>query len=136
MIIKWLKHGEGEVKRAINYLLNELNHRKEKRDEVVLLRGDPSLLATLGDILKKEGKKNIYRSCVISFHPKDQDKLNSKILEKVLNEFEKCMVAYAGVPPDRIPYIAVYHKEGNNSHIHVIALRMDIETGKDSFNPL
>ena len=134
MIIKWLKHGEGKVKRAIDYLLNELNHRKEKRDEVVLLRGDPSLLITLGDILKKEGKKNIYRSAVIGFHPDDQKKLNTEVLEDVLNEFEKCMVAYAGVPPDRIPYIAVYHREGNNTHIHIVVIRTDLETGKD-INP-
>ena len=134
MVIKWLKHGEGKVKRAIDYLLNELNHRKEKRDEVVLLRGDPSLLIPLGDILRKEGKKNIYRSAVIGFHPEDQNKLTPEVLEDVLDEFEKCMVAYAGVPADRIPYIAVYHREGNNTHIHIVVIRTDLETGKD-INP-
>jgi len=134
MTIKWLKHGKNEVDHAIRYILKELNHKKEKRDEVILLRGDPQLLKTLGKVLKAEKRKNIYSSCVIGFHPKDQSKLNLKTLNEILIEFEKCMSAYAGVTPDRIPYIAVYHREGNNSHIHVIVLRMDLETGK-SINP-
>jgi len=132
MIVKWLRHGTGDVERAVEYLMNTFNHKKEKRERVTLLRGDPTLLAELGKEMKRMGKKWIYSSAVISFHP--EDNIDEKVLQEILDEFERCMCAYTGVDPSRLCYVAVFHQENNNRHIHVVVLRMDLETGK-SVNP-
>jgi len=132
MIVSWLRYGTGDVKRAVEYLMDKFNHRKEKRDRITLLRGEPKFLTELGEEMKKSGKKWIYSSAVISFHPEDY--INEQVIEGVLNEFERCMSAYTGVDPSRLCYMAVYHQENHNRHMHVVVLRMDLETGK-SVNP-
>ena len=48
---------------------------------------------------------------------------------RVVAEFEK--TAWAGLEPDRYTWAAVQHREaGGGVHVHVLAARVDLETGK------
>ena len=48
---------------------------------------------------------------------------------RVVDEFEK--TAWAGLEPDRYAWAAVQHREaGGGIHVHVLAARCDLETGK------
>ena len=66
-------------------------------------------------------------------------------IERTLDEFEK--TAWAGLDPDRYAWSAVLHRENNGGvHVHVLAARCDLETGRSlniappgwqkSFDPL
>ena len=50
-------------------------------------------------------------------------------IDRVLDEFEK--TAWAGLEPDRYAWAAVQHSEAAGGvHVHVLAARCDLETGK------
>jgi len=102
MHIKFLKHGTGSIKKAVDYLTRQRDHKNEKRPQVRVLRGNPSLIKKLEPALKNKYK---YSSAVIAFAPSDQ--LTNRQKNEVLNEFER--VAFAGleknVAPDEITTI-------------------------------
>jgi hypothetical protein len=135
MIVKWLNKSKN-VKSAVEYVLSEVNSKNQEREELRVLRGDPELLLEVAREIKR---KHVYSSAVIAFHP--DEVVTNEVIEDVLDSFEKVMGAYAGVADprtdegrERLCWVAVWHKEGDNRHVHVIALRHDLKTGL-SVNP-
>ena len=119
MHIKFLDVGTGEAKSAERYLLQSHDHKGEVRPEVRVLRGNPSQVTAVADSLDF---KHRYRSAVIAFHKDDQpteDQIN-----ELLDKFEQ--VAFAGLDSDQYCYYAVSHGD----HIHIIAPRVELTTGK------
>ena len=89
-----------------------------------MLRGNPHQVADVADALQFEHK---YTSGVIAWAP--QDNPSEAQIGRVVDEFEK--TAWAGLEPDRYAWAAVQHREaGGGVHVHVLAARCDLETGK------
>ena len=137
MMIKFLARGTGSAAAAANYLTREQNlapeqdqdqdqdREQEKNPEKVeVLRGNPHQVAAVADTLQFEHK---YTSGVIAWAP--EDKPSDAQIGRVVDEFEK--TAWAGLEPDRYTWAAVQHREaGGGVHVHVLAARVDLETGK------
>ena len=135
MMIKFLARGTGSA--AADYLTREQNLSPEQdqdqdqdRDpeknpeEVKVLRGNPHQVADVADTLEFEHK---YTSGVIAWAP--EDKPSDAQIGRVVDEFEK--TAWAGLEPDRYAWAAVQHREaGGGVHVHVLAARCDLATGK------
>jgi len=117
--IKFLKHGKGSIKKAVDYLMRERDHKNEKRPQVRVLKGNPNLMKKLEPALKNKHK---YRSAVIAFAPEDQP--TDEQISEVLAEFER--VAFAGLEKNQYSFLAVDHGD----HIHIIAPRIELTTGK------
>ena len=49
MMIKFLRHGSGCVRAAVNYLVRQNDHKNELRAEVKVLRGDPQQFAAVAE---------------------------------------------------------------------------------------
>ena len=95
-----------------------------ERADVAVLRGDPDQVAAAADALEFEQK---YTSAVIAWAPEDQP--SDTEIDRVLDEFED--TAWPGLAPDRYAWTAVRHREaGRGVHVHVVAARCDLETGK------
>jgi len=122
MHIKFLKHGTGSTAKAVDYLMRTHDHKGEVREVINVLRGNPNIVAELGEGLKFKHK---YRSAVIAWHK--SDKPTAEQMQEVLDDFEK--LAYAGLEGDQYSYLAVQH----DNHIHIIAPRVELRTGK-SYN--
>jgi len=135
MHIKFTRHGQGSTRRAVNYLLADRDNKGNIRPKVEVLRGSPDIVAQMGDSL---AFKYRYRSMVISWH--DADRPTDEQKAEVLDEIER--LAFAGMQPDQYHYMAVDHDD----HVHVIALRVELSTGKshniappgwhDAYDPL
>ena len=81
-------------------------------------------MGAVADALKFVHK---YTSGVIAWAPEDRP--TDAEIEAVLDKFEK--TAWAGLEPDRYAWTAVEHRErGGGVHVHVLAARYDLETGK------
>lgn len=127
MLLKILRHGTGSGRKAADYLLSECDHSGSRRASVETLRGDPLLLGHLIDSLRFEHR---YTSVVIAWHHKD--KPSTRQIDEVLSLFEH--VARSGLRRDRFGYCAVLHGDAvGGVHIHILAARVDLTTGK-SFN--
>ena len=137
MMIKFLARGTGSAAAAADYLTREQNLSPEQKqdqdqdpepeknpEELKVLRGNPHQVAEVADALEFEHK---YTSGVIAWAP--EDKPSDAQIGRVLDEFEK--TAWAGLEPDRYTWAAVQHREaGGGVHVHVLAARCDLETGK------
>ena len=124
MHIKFIARGRGSARAAIDYLLGERDAAGKTRDGVEVLRGDPAVVAAVADSLNFNHK---YTSGVIAWAPEDRP--TRAQIEAVLDKFEK--TAWAGLEPDRYAWTAVEHRErGGGVHVHVLAARCDLETGK------
>ena len=124
MHIKFIARGTGSARAAVDYLLGERDAAGNLRDGVEVLRGDPGQVAAVADALDFEHK---YTSGVIAWAPEDNP--TDAQIEAVLDRFEK--TAWAGLEPDRYAWTAVEHRErGGGVHVHVLAARCDLETGK------
>ena len=119
MHIKFINRGTGSTKSAVKYLLAKKDHKGKERPVVRVMHGDPDFIADLGDSLDF---KHRYRSAVISWHP--DDKVTDEQKREVLEAFER--YAYAGLDPSRYAFLAVDHGD----HIHIIAPRVELTTGK------
>lgn len=126
---KFTKHGKasargGACAKAIDYLLGELDHKGEKRPDIQVLRGDPYGVAAVSDTLDFS---RTYTSAVISWAPEEAP--TDAEMSAVLDDWEK--LAFSGLEPDRYAFTAVMHgEEGGGGHIHIIAARVDLVTGK------
>lgn len=128
MHIKFLKHGQGDARKATAYVLAERDHQGIERAGVEVLRGDPHQVAQVANSLNFTHR---YRSAVIAWAPEDKPSVEQ--IQLTLNQFES--LAFAGLEPDRYSWCAVQHTEQNGAiHLHILAARVDLETGK-SFNP-
>ena len=124
MHVKFIARGTGSARAAAQYLLGERDAAGKLRDGVEVRRGDPDMVAAVADALKFEHKDT---SGVIAWAPEDRP--TDVQIEAVLDKFEK--TAWAGLEPDRYTWTAVEHREqGGGVHVHVLAARCDLETGK------
>ena len=124
MHIKFIARGTGSAKAAVDYVLGERDAAGKLREGVEVLRGDPDMVAEVADSLEFAHK---YTSGVIAWAPEDRP--TDAQIEAVLDKFEQ--TAWAGLEPDRYSWTAVEHRErGGGVHVHVLAARCDLETGK------
>ncbi len=124
MLVKFLARGTGSVQAAVDYLTRELDSQGEVRDDVTVLRGDPDQVAAAADALAFDHK---YTAGVIAWAPEDQP--SDQAIDRVLDAFEQ--TAWAGLDPDRYAWAAVRHRDADGGvHVHVLAARCDLETGK------
>ena len=124
MHVKFIARGTGSARAAAKYLLGERDAAGNVRDGIEVRRGDPDRVAAVADALAFEHK---YTSGVIAWAPEDRP--TDAQIEAVLDRFEK--TAWAGLEPDRYAWTAVEHRErGGGVHVHVLAARCDLETGK------
>ena len=123
MLIKF-SGGRASAGRAAAYLTGELDSQGEEREAVIVLRGDPELVAAVADGLEFA---HTYTSGVLAWAPEDQP--TAAHISAVLDEFEA--TAWAGLDPDRYAWTAVQHDEPEGGvHVHILAARVDLETGK------
>ena len=124
MLIKFLARGTGSARAAADYLLGGRDAAGKPREGVEVLRGNPHQVAAVADALAFEHK---YTSGVIAWAPEDAP--TDDQIGEVLDEFER--TAWAGLEPDRYAWAAVLHRErGGGAHVHVLAARCDLETGR------
>ena len=124
MHLKFLAHGTGSARAAAKYLLGERDAAGKPREGVEVLRGDPNEVAAVAYSLEFEHR---YTSGVIAWAPEDQP--TDEQIGAVLDAFED--TAWAGLEPDRYAWAAVLHRErGGGAHVHVLAARCDLETGR------
>ena len=124
MLIKFLARGTGSAGAAARYLLGERDAAGKLREGVEVLRGNPDMVAAVADTLAFEHR---YTSGVIAWAPEDRP--TDEQIEAVLHAFEK--TAWAGLERDRYAWTAVLHREhGGGAHVHVLAARCDLETGR------
>ena len=124
MHVKFIARGTGSAAAAVDYLLGERDAAGELREGVDVLRGDPEMVAAVADTLEFEHK---YTAGVIAWAPEDRP--TDAQIEAVLDKFEQ--TAWAGLEPDRYSWTAVEHRErGGGVHVHVLAARCDLETGR------
>ena len=128
MLIKFLRHGRGSGRSAVNYLMGPKDHTGQVRPGIEVLRGDPELVGAVADSLTF---RNRYSSGVIAWAPED-DPTDAQI-EAVLDDFER--VAFAGLASNQYCWSAVLHREeGAGIHVHVVVPRVKLQSGKH-FNP-
>ncbi len=124
MHIKFMAHGTGSGSAAASYLMAEKDHKGEKREAVEVLRGNPEEVGKLIDSLHFVQR---YTSGVIAFAP--DDKPTREDVDKLLIEFEK--TAFAGLEGNQYSWAAVRHDEPEGGcHVHVIAARVELQSGK------
>ncbi|MYF06206.1 MAG: relaxase/mobilization nuclease domain-containing protein [Holophagales bacterium] len=124
MLITFAKHGQGSASAAADYLLADRDHVGKERAEVTVLRGDPHQVAQVADSLDFEHR---YRSAVIAWAPEDDP--TDREIEETLDQFE--YVSWSGLEPDRYAWSAVLHRDDDGgAHVHVLAARVELETGK------
>jgi len=122
--IKFLDHGKGSAAHASAYLLDRFDHRGNVRAGVQVLRGDTT---TFNAICHASPHLWKYTSGVIAWS-KDDDPTYAQIME-VLKDFEEH--AFAGLEQSQYHLFAVLHTDDDGSkHIHVLAPRLDIQSGK------
>ena len=91
---------------------------------MAVLRGDPDNVAAVADALEFDHK---YTSGVIAWAPENQP--SDQDIDRVLDEVEQ--TAWAGLAPDHYAWAAVRHRDADGGvHVHVLAARCDLETGK------
>jgi hypothetical protein len=122
--IKFLDHGKGSAAHASAYVLDKFDHLGNVRAGVEVLRGDATTFNAVCDASPHLWK---YTSGVIAWS-KDDAPTNEQIQE-VLNDFEEH--AFSGLDPSQYHLFAVLHTDDDGSkHIHVLAPRLDIQSGK------
>ena len=123
MMFKFHKTGASGGATA-DYLEDEKDHKGRARAGVEVLRGDPKLVGAIADSLDF---KHRHTSAVIAWAP--EDKPTREEINDVLDDFEH--LAWAGLEPDRYAWSAVRHDEPEGGvHVHILAARVDLETGK------
>ena len=129
MMVKFLAHGTGSAAAAAAYLLGEGHHEKDPDpdqapEEITVLRGNPGQVTAVADALAFEHR---YTSGLFAWAPEDAP--SDRQISRVLDEFEK--TAWAGLEPDRYAWAAVQHRNaGGGVHVHILAARCDLATGK------
>ena len=122
--IKFLNHGKGSAAHASAYVLDKLDHLGNVRAGVEVLRGDATTFNAVCDASPHLWK---YTSGVIAWSKEDNP--TNEQIQEVLNDFEKH--AFSGLDPSQYHLFAVLHTDDDGSkHIHVLAPRLDIQSGK------
>ena len=122
--IKFLNHGKGSAAHASAYVLDELDHLGNVRAGVEVLRGDATTFNAVCDASPHLWK---YTSGVIAWSKEDSP--TDEQIKEVLDQFEKH--AFSGLDSSQYHLFAVLHTDDDGSkHIHVLAPRLDIQSGK------
>ena len=122
--IKFLDHGKGSAAHASAYVLDKFDHLGNIRAGVDVLRGDATTFNAICDSSPHLWK---YTSGVIAWSKEDSP--TDEQIKEVLDEFEKH--AFSGLDPSQYHLFAVLHTDDDGSkHIHVLAPRLDIQSGK------
>ena len=109
---------------AANYLEDEKDHKGQLRENVGVLRGDPFRVGQIADSLDF---KHRLTAGVIAWAPEDNP--TTEQIDEVLDNFER--LAWAGLEPERYAWSAVRHDEpSGGTHVHIMAARVDLQTGK------
>ena len=128
MYTKFLKHGIGDGEDAVNYLLGELDHKGERREDVRILRGNPN---RLGRIINAQRFAKRYTAGVIAWALEDSPRNHE--IEEVLEKYQ--FTAYAGLDQSQFDWAAVQHENDKGEvHVHTILLNADLDSGR-AFNP-
>ena len=69
MHLKYLPHGKGSTRAAVDYLVGERDAEGHRREGVEVVRGNPDMVAAMTDSLEFERK---YTSAVIAWAPEDR----------------------------------------------------------------
>ena len=122
--IKFLNHGKGSAAHASAYVLDKFDHLGNVRAGVDVLRGDATTFNAICDSSPHLWK---YTSGVIAWSKEDSP--TDEQIKEVLDEFEKH--AFSGLEQSQYHLFAVLHTDDDGSkHIHVLAPRLDIQSGK------
>ena len=122
--IKFLSHGKGSAAHASAYVLDKLDHLGNVRAGVEVLRGDATTFNAVCDASPHLWK---YTSGVIAWSKEDSP--TDEQIKEVLDQFEKH--AFSGLDSSQYHLFAVLHTDDDGSkHIHVLAPRLDIQSGK------
>ena len=109
---------------AAEYLEDANDHKGRPRERVAVLRGNPFRVGQIADSLDF---KHRLTAGVIAWAP--EDKPTPEQIDEVLDKFER--LAWAGLDPDRYAWSAVRHDgEKGGVHVHIMAARVDLQTGK------
>ena len=113
---------------AAEYLVDFRDHKGRERPGIEVLRGNPEFV---GNVIDSLPFKHRFTSGVIAWAP--DDKPTPEQINSVLDSFERH--AWVGLEPDRYAWTAVRHdghtgKGEESVHLHILAARVDLETGK------
>ena len=67
MLVKFLSHGKGSARAAVEYLVGERDAAGQEREGVEVVRGNPDMVAAVADSLDFERR---YTSAVIAWAPR------------------------------------------------------------------
>ena len=123
MHLKFLRRGTGSARAAKQYLLGTHDHAGKERESVRVLRGDPDQVCRVAEGLDTRHK---YTAAVIAWAPGDDP--SAEQIDQVLDSFE--VHAWSGLDADRACWCAVEHREPDSVHVHILAARCDLETGR------
>ena len=124
MHIKFLARGTGSARAAADYLLGARDATGQLREGVEVLRGDPHQVGRGGRRAGIRAQVHVGRDCLGTGRHSDR-----RADRRGLDAFER--TAWAGLEPDRYAWSAVVHRErGGGAHVHVLAARCDLETGR------
>ena len=122
--IKFLNHGKGSAVHASAYVLDKLDHLGNVRAGVEVLRGDTTTFNAVCDASPHLWK---YTSGIIAWSQEDHP--TNEQIQEVLNDFEEH--AFSGLDPTQYHLFAVLHTDDDGSkHIHILAPRLDLHSGK------
>lgn len=126
MLIKFvrapLKAGGG--KRLAKYLTRERDHSGKIRSHVKIVRGDPAMIGAVADSLTRKHK---ITHGIIAWSNEDRptEAQKAEVVDSFLD------LAYAGVDPaDRAVAIVEHGEADGGVHMHVMAARTHLGTGK------
>lgn len=125
MIIKLTKHGRGDVRKAIQYVLQEKNSKGEKREKIELIYGNPQELLVIANSTEFKQKVKLlkYFSGVIALP--EGERLTEEQIQFLVSNFGKTL---NNLGQTDIPFIIVKHIEYGKEHYHFIGLRYDLNT--------
>ena len=129
MHLKFLRHGQGRVSKAVDYVLGARDHKGEIRPGVRILGGDPGLMVLHGDSIERAWR---YSSSMIAWHAQDQPTEDQ--VQGVLEDFVALAGAELADPVTGMTWLAVEHRSVDSVHVHVLVVREDAATGR-AFNP-
>ena len=125
MHIKFLARGTGSARAAADYLLGARDATGQLREGVEILQGDPHQVGRSGRRAGIRAQVHVGCDCLGTGRHSDRraDRRRTRF------EFER--TAWAGLEPDRYAWAAVVHRERDGGvHVHVLAARCDLETGR------
>jgi len=126
MIVKIVSgHGTGSAAPAIHYIAGEVDHKGEKRDDVIHLFGDGQQVI---DLTESMTCKHTYLSSVLSFTQEESDRLKLDDIRNLAESFAAHHAEPMGV--EAIAGCAYLHVEDGRYDLHLVQVQMDMESGK------